>query len=78
MRLIVLLIAVLVVGMLVYKQLGQVSPTAEAPTVSNKTSEVPRVPTTVQEVKPFETQINDFVQDEAARRAQMIDEAEAQ
>jgi len=78
MRLVALLIAVLVVGMLVYKQLGQSPTSSSVPSATGESSEVPRVPTTVQEIKPFETEINDFMQDEAARRAQMIEDAEAQ
>ncbi len=71
MKLIGLLMALLVVGWLVYGQLNISSP----PAVVNENEEgTPRVPTTPQQLQQFDQDINQFVTDSAAERARQIEE----
>lgn len=78
MRLIAVLLTLLIVGFLVQKQLG--GGDVEYPdSASESTREgVPRVPTTPGQVQAFEAQMNEFVVDEAARRAAEMEAAERQ
>ena len=78
MRLILLLIAVLIAGLIVVRQLGDSnSPKMEGATAVESTN-APQVPTNVRDVKQFESQMNDFVMDNAAKRNREIDEATGQ
>ncbi len=70
MRLIGLLMALLVVGWLVYGQLNLSVP----PTVVSDDNGAPRVPTTPQQLEQFDQDINQFVIDSAAERARKIEE----
>lgn len=76
MRMIAILAALLIVGLLIYKQMGTASAKQEVPTVSG--SDTPQVPTDPKDVKQFETQMNDYMKDEAAKRAAAIEKAESQ
>ncbi len=78
MRLIVILLALLVVGFLVYKQVGPRSDEQmqEAQAVSGPN--LPKVPTNPNEVKQFGTQMNDYMKEESAKRAAAIEAAESQ
>ncbi len=73
MRMIILLAALAVVGLLVAKQIGP----SDAPPASRKVAtempEPPEVPTTVNEIPPFEAQMNDFMQDAARQRQREMD-----
>jgi hypothetical protein len=78
MRLILLLVVVLILGVLAVRQLGggdngkvQVATQAES-------TDAPQVPTNARDVKRFETQMNDFVLDNAAQRARQIEEVQGQ
>ena len=71
MKMIGLLMALLVVGWLVYGQLNLATP----PTlVDNNENGAPRVPTTPQQLEQFDQDINQFVIDSAAERARQIEE----
>ncbi len=71
MKMIGLLLALLMVGWLVYGQLNISSP----PAVVNENEEgTPRVPTTPQQLQQFDQDINQFVTDSAAERARQIEE----
>lgn len=78
MRLIAILLALLIVGFLAYKQVEPRSgnQTQEAQGVSD--SNAPKVPVKPNEVEQFGVQMNDYMKEEAAKRATAIDEAGAQ
>lgn len=59
MRLILLLVALMIVGLLVLKSMRPATPPAAIPTAS--TQGVPQVPTTPQGVPKFDKDINKFV-----------------
>lgn len=70
MKMIGLLMALLVVGWLVYGQLNLSVP----PAVVSDDNAAPRVPTTPQQLEQFDQDINQFVIDSAAERARQIEE----
>ena len=71
MRMIGLLLALLLVGWLVYGQLNLNAPPAVVNGTENGT---PRVPTTPQQLQQFDRDINQFVTDSAAERTRQIEE----
>lgn len=79
MKLIVMMIALLIIGLLVIKQMA---PNAEAPAESVDVNspdsglETPRVPARPDEVKQFGKQMSDYLQSEAAKRAATMDAAQ--
>jgi hypothetical protein len=80
MRLVVLLLALLVVGLLVARQLGggapaQVQKPAAVSDVAVPT--VPAVPRRLQDVPGFERQVEGYVNDLAAERARQLEQAES-
>ena len=78
MRLILLLVVVLIAGLIVVRQLGGGGRSnTEGATAVERTS-APQVPTKARDVKQFESQMNDFVMDNAAKRNKEIDEATGQ
>ncbi len=77
MRLIVVLVALLIVGLLVQKQLGGGSAVEqEGQSAQDAREAAPRVPTNPGQLRAFEEQMSDYVVDEAERRATQIEEAE--
>lgn len=78
MRLVILLIAVLLVGLLVYKQIGPgaVEPSETVDALSSP--DAPQVPTTPQQVKEFGVQMNEYMNEEAEKRAAAIEKATSQ
>ncbi|WP_417227912.1 hypothetical protein [Amphritea sp.] len=78
MKFIILMIVLLVVGLLSMQQMAP----KEAPLRSmeqdstHSTSDIPKIPTRPDEVKQFAEDINHYVQQEAAKRAVMLEEAE--
>lgn len=72
MKILSLLIALLIMGWLLYGQLVLMSPTPEA--VSDDNNDAPRLPTTPQQLQTFDNEINQFVTDSAAERARQIEE----
>lgn len=76
MRMIVVLLALLVVGLLVVRQLGGGSPAkVEKPAAISDVS-VPAVPVRPQDVPEFERQVESYVNDLAAERAKQMEQAE--
>ena len=73
MRMIILLAALAVIGLLVAKQMGPADPPPASRQVATEMPEPPEVPATVNEVPPFEAQMNDFMQDAARQRQQAVD-----
>ncbi|MAL96168.1 MAG: hypothetical protein CME40_13915 [Haliea sp.] len=76
MRLIAVLLSLLIVGLLVYRQLqgtpgvdSTVDPEAER-------TAAPRVPTAPKHLPAFEQQMQDAVEEQAAQRAAAVDAAE--
>lgn len=75
MRLIAILMALLIVGFLTYKQMGGGSNTQLQQVQNMIGDHAPKVPTSVNEVKQFASDMNDYVKDEAAKRAEEIEKA---
>ena len=77
MRLVVLLLALLVVGLLVARQLNGGAPAqVEKPDAISDVA-VPAVPTRPQDVLGFERQVEGYVNDLAAERAKQLEQAES-
>lgn len=73
MRLIILLVALAVIGLLVVRQLGPSEPRPESRKVATEMPDPPGVPAEVNQVPPFEQQMNDFMQDAARQRREDVD-----
>ena len=78
MRLILLLVVVLIAGLIVVRQLGESNSSKTEGATAVESTNAPQVPTNVRDVKQFDTQMNDFVMDNAARRNREIEEATGQ
>ncbi|HAX18880.1 MAG TPA: hypothetical protein DCY64_01190 [Hydrogenophaga sp.] len=77
MRLVVLLLALLVVGLLIARQLGGDAPAqVEKPDAISDVA-VPAVPVRPQDVPGFERQVEGYVNDLAAERAKQLEQAES-
>lgn len=74
MKLIVLLAAVLIVGLLFLQQLDK-EPSPPENVVGNNPAapEAPRVPTNPEELKTFENDINQFMDDAAKKRMEQVE-----
>ena len=69
MRLIGILIVLAIIGLLVKQQLDSGSSDGRSDKISEQTGvSVPKVPTAPGDVKKFETEMNDFMQDAAKNR----------
>jgi len=80
MRLVVLLLALLVVGLLVARQLNGGAPAqVQKPEAISDVAvpAVPAVPTKPQDVPGFERQVEGYVNDLAAERAKQMEQAES-
>lgn len=77
MRIIATLLALLIVGFLIYKQLGSdaVHQKQEIHVVSDLGG--PKVPTNPNEVEQFGTQMDSYMKEEAEKRAAAIEDAES-
>jgi hypothetical protein len=78
MRLILLLVVVLIAGLIVVRQLGESNSSKTEGATAVESTNAPQVPTNVRDVKQFDTQMNDFVMDNAAKRNREIEEATGQ
>ncbi|WP_432695995.1 hypothetical protein ACQUQP_15820 [Marinobacterium sp. YM272] len=78
MRLVILLIAVLLVGLLVYKQISPRAVQQSEEIKELSSSGAPQVPTNPEDVKEFRTQINEYINEEAEKRAAALEKATAQ
>lgn len=72
MKMVGMLLALLIVGWLLYSQLGLLSPSPQA--VNEDANNAPRVPATPQQLDAFEADINQFVIDSADERARQIEQ----
>ena len=80
MRLVVLLLALLVVGLLVARQLGGGAPAQvqKQEAISDvAVPAMPTVPTRPQDVPKFEQQVEGYVNELAAERAKQLEQAES-
>ena len=80
MRIVVMLLALLVVGLLVARQLGGGAPAqVQKPEAISDVAvpAVPAVPTRPQDVPGFERQVEGYVNDLAAERAKQLEQAES-
>ncbi|MBR9865712.1 MAG: hypothetical protein GYB20_01205 [Oceanospirillales bacterium] len=81
MKLIVMMIALLIIGLLTIKQMA---PDPEAPAGSvdlnalNSAPDTPKVPVRANGVKQFGKDMSDYIQSEAAKRAAALEEAQKQ
>jgi len=76
MKLISLLIALLIIGFLVQKQLDSSSSSTEYEDImSHENITVPKVPSAPKEVQKFEKDINNFMLDTADQRTKEIEES---
>ena len=76
MRMIVILLALLMVGLLVYQQLDGLPDRSIDPPGGEAGAEVPRVPQRPQDLPAFEQQMQQFMQDSAEERRQRLDALE--
>lgn len=74
MRLLSLIIVVLVVGFVVYKQLGGSSSSIRS-VEENSDVNTTKAPTNAAEIQALETKVNDLVQGSAKQTAKRVDEA---
>ncbi|MDT8311833.1 MAG: hypothetical protein RQ732_10340 [Methylophaga sp.] len=72
MKMLGLLLALLVVGWLLYGQLGLMVPSPQ--TVGYDQNGTPQVPLTPQQLEAFDNDINQFVTESAAGRARQIEQ----
>lgn len=72
MKMIGLLLALLVVGWLLYGQLALMSPVPQV--INDAGNAVPRVPGTSQQLDAFDQEINQFVIESAAERARQMEQ----
>lgn len=77
MRLIVVLLSLLIVGLLVYRQLEGNPPRTGGKAGESERVGAPRIPTNPDQLPAFEQQVNDYVEDQAAERARAVEEAAA-
>ncbi|MCC4283173.1 hypothetical protein LL273_05520 [Marinobacter salarius] len=75
MKLIFLLAAVLVVGLLVAQQLNKGKEANAEQAAEMGTGKPPKVPTNPGDVPKFEEDMKKFMEDEAAKQAEKIDQA---
>lgn len=76
MKLISLLIALLIIGGLIYKQLGNSASKQEQEIQAlSESVDAPKVPTKPQDVNKFDSQMNDFMNQENKKRSEAIDNA---
>jgi hypothetical protein len=76
MRMILILLALLIVGLLVHQQLGGLPDRSLEPPGGDAAAEVPRVPQRPQDLPAFEQQMQQFMQDSAEERRQRLDALE--
>lgn len=75
MKLTVLLIALLLVGLLIYKQMGSGSSHQAAEIQAISSGQAPEIPTKPQDVKKFGAQMDAYMVDENQKRAAALEEA---
>lgn len=76
MRLILMLAALLLVGLLLYRQIGEVQESPKVIPSDNTHREAPRVPQRIQDVPAFEQQMQGFMLETGEHRRRQIDALE--
>ncbi|AFU99513.1 hypothetical protein M5M_11680 [Simiduia agarivorans SA1 = DSM 21679] len=76
MRMVSMLVAMLIVGFLVYKQSSKSSDLLAEPGGEHSTVAPPKVPTTPSELQSYDTKMNQYMTDEMEKRKQAIEDAE--
>jgi hypothetical protein len=76
MRLILMVVVLLIVGLLLYRQMGEIQRPADASPAIGTDRPVPRVPQRVQELPAFEQQMQGFLLESAEERRRQIDALE--
>jgi len=76
-KMLAMLVALLIVGSLVYKQMNPVPVERAEGTSPRPAGSAPTVPTSPSQVKQFSSQMNDYVQAEADKRAAAMEAEEA-
>lgn len=74
MRIIVILVALLIVGFLISRQVGTRPSGKVDKSVENVAVEVPKIPVKPQDVRAFGQQMNTFLKDKASERAKTIEQ----
>jgi hypothetical protein len=72
MRIVLLLVVLAIIGLTLTRWLGE-KPTAARVPPEAATSAAPAVPTRPQELRPFEQDLNRFMQDAATQRGRQAD-----
>lgn len=76
MKLILFLIALLIVGLLVNKQLSSSVPSTRYDgVVGSEDVSAPKIPTVPEDVHKFEKEMNDFIMDAADQRAKLLEKS---
>jgi hypothetical protein len=73
MRLIVLLVVLLIIGLLVHRQIGEIPDRSVDVPAAGSGPEVPRVPQRPQDLPVFERQMDQFMQDAGEERRRQLD-----
>jgi hypothetical protein len=73
MRILLLLIVLAIIGLTLARWLGQPPPPSSVPPEAADPTAAPAVPTRPQELKPFEQDLNRFMQDAATQRGRQAD-----
>ena len=73
MRVLLLLIVLVIIGLTLSRQLNQPPTTSQPPPEATAPIAAPAVPTRPQDLKPFEQDINRFMQDAATQRRRQAD-----
>ncbi len=73
-----MLIALLILGLIIYKQIGPGTLTQTELPTDSLSPEVPKISNRPNEVKNFETDMDAYLKDEAAKRAAKLDDAVGQ
>lgn len=75
MRMIFLLAALLIVGLLIYRQLDTPAPDGDSDMDEGRGEmQVPRVPTNPEDLPSFEQDINEFMEESAAQRLNQMEQ----
>lgn len=76
MRLIVLLVTLLIIGYAIYQQIGPARPPTAPAADTETAAQPPRVPQRVEELRDFESQMQQFMDASGAERRRQMEEME--
>ena len=76
MRLISLLIGLVIIALLIGRQLTSDAPSSEAQDhIDNQNVTLPKIPVAPENVKEFEADLNEFIQDTASKKNKELEDA---